>query len=245
MSVPVENANSVAWSPSRATRWLVPLGLALLGVICLVWVDAPVAGRFSQTPLDGELERLFDAAEHFGTPFGQILIALTIAAFASWWEPRLTRILTGAFAAGIMANVGKLLVARQRPSAFAFTGDATWDSFHGLFPLGEGGSAFQSFPSAHTASAFGFACLLSWAFPRGRGLFFFFATLTALHRVQAGSHYPSDVCLGAALGWIVGTALIVPGPVARGFDRLEEKLARMRPGWARTVETKEAPPRAA
>lgn len=87
MSVPVENANSVAWSPSRATRWLIPLGLALLGVICLVWVDAPVAGRFSQTPLDGELERLFDAAEHFGTPFGQILIALTIAAFASWWEP--------------------------------------------------------------------------------------------------------------------------------------------------------------
>jgi undecaprenyl-diphosphatase len=57
-----------------------------------------------------------------------------------------------------------------------------------------------SFPSGHSAAAFGGAWLLGRCFPRLRWLFFIVAGLVAFSRIYLGDHYPGDVFSGSVAG---------------------------------------------
>jgi undecaprenyl-diphosphatase len=57
-----------------------------------------------------------------------------------------------------------------------------------------------SFPSGHSAAAFGGAWLLGRCFPRLRWLFFIVAALVAFSRIYLGDHYPGDVVSGSVAG---------------------------------------------
>jgi undecaprenyl-diphosphatase len=57
-----------------------------------------------------------------------------------------------------------------------------------------------SFPSGHSATAFGGAWLLGQKFPRQRGLMYTIASLVAFSRIYLGDHYPGDVASGSLLG---------------------------------------------
>jgi undecaprenyl-diphosphatase len=57
-----------------------------------------------------------------------------------------------------------------------------------------------SFPSGHSATAFGGAWLFSRYLPRLRRLWYGIASLTAFSRVYLGDHYPGDVVSGSILG---------------------------------------------
>jgi membrane-associated phospholipid phosphatase len=196
-------------------------GLALAGMVCLVFVDFPIGHYFKTHPLHGDLADAVDATEHFGTPFGQLLILGTILTISRGRISWTGRVFWGTCAAGLAAGLVKLLIARTRPRAFEFFTLSITDSFTGFFPLGTGGALAQSFPSAHTASAFGFAALMSWACPTGRPAFLLLAALCGLHRICTQAHFPSDVCFGAALGWFVGSLFVSWPPLSRPFDRME------------------------
>ena len=207
--------------------WRLPLLAGSLGVICLVLLDVPLASWIKFNKVPGELKNLLDAGEHFGTPYGQLMILLTLISVGCLSWPRATRIFLGTVAAGLSANVLKLMVARSRPRVIDFEGFSVWESFAGAFPLGLGGSGIQSFPSAHTASAFGFAVMMFWAFPRGRVAFFVLAMLTALQRVCASAHFPSDVCFGAAIGWSVASLFVHWNRLAKPLERWEDHAREM------------------
>jgi membrane-associated phospholipid phosphatase len=104
----------------------------------------------------------------------------------------LPRVLACALFSGLVADVVKMLIARARPSDFDFSGGA-WTTFGAWFPLASAGSAGQSFPSAHTATAVGFALGFSWLYPNGRRLFPLVAALVACQRIEASAHFLSDV----------------------------------------------------
>jgi undecaprenyl-diphosphatase len=59
-----------------------------------------------------------------------------------------------------------------------------------------------SFPSGHSASAFGGAWLLNRNFPGHWGLRYVLASLVAFSRIYLGDHYPGDVASGSLLGLV-------------------------------------------
>uniref|UniRef100_A0A7C2P0E4 Phosphatase PAP2 family protein n=1 Tax=Schlesneria paludicola TaxID=360056 RepID=A0A7C2P0E4_9PLAN len=193
---------------SPGGRSTVPVALLFLGLIALT-VDVPVARFCDARQYPRIITDVVNNAEPFGHAAGVVLIAATVAVLDSQrrrWAPGLC--LGAAIGGGLSANVVKLLVGRIRPRNFDFGLTGVADTFTALFPFGAGGSSQQSFPSAHTATATGLAVALAALYPQGRWWFATLAALVAVHRVESSAHYPSDVCAGALLGWIVGNACL-------------------------------------
>jgi membrane-associated phospholipid phosphatase len=96
---------------------------------------------------------------------------------------------------GIVADIIKPIAGRLRPILWLR------DQAYGFAPF-HTDSLWNSFPSGHTTTAFALAFSLSTLYPRGRILWFAYALLLASSRVMVDAHYLSDVCAGAALGWL-------------------------------------------
>ncbi|MEW4490600.1 phosphatase PAP2 family protein [Thalassoglobus sp. JC818] len=213
-------------------RWTVPFVCCGLGVFSVFLFDKAAGVYFLDDDWLDEFHELVDAAEHFGTPYGQLIGLFCLTSALKWKEWRIVRFFLAASCAGVAANIMKLFIARSRPNSFDFQSPTIWESFGQWLPFAEGGSAWQSFPSAHTASAFGFAAVLSAAYPHGKPMFVFLAILTGFHRVSVSAHFPSDVFFGAALGWLVGCLFVGNNWLSRKFDRLETR----RPDWLREMD---------
>ena len=100
---------------------------------------------------------------------------------------------------GLLTDITKYIVGRQRPSSYFETRDEKKD-------------AFKSFFSGHTSSAFAVgtstAMMLSNEHPHQRGLIWIstytIASLTGYYRIAADKHYTSDVFMGAIIGTAIG-----------------------------------------
>lgn len=196
--------------------------LLVLSVAAFFVLDHPVAGYLKSHSTKSELSNLFQAAEHFGTIYGAVLILVTLWLVLPDTRRRISRTAAAAIAGGLIADLGKLLVTRLRPGVFDFA-QPIQASITGFLKWGQGGSRHQSFPSAHTAFAFAFAVMLGDLFPRGRSWFLILASLVAMQRLFATAHYPSDVFAGAAVGWAAAWIFLGPSPVSRFYDRLEKR----------------------
>jgi membrane-associated phospholipid phosphatase len=137
------------------------------------------------------------AAALLGTEFARSVrgtIALNV------WRRPLLLILSPALA-GLAAELLKILLRRQRPTLtpeYAFRPIA--DSFWNASGLG--------LPSSHAAVAFGGACAAAMLF-RGSGWILLpVAALCACTRMISNAHYPSDVTLGAIVGFLVARTLV-------------------------------------
>jgi membrane-associated phospholipid phosphatase len=199
--------------------------LAIVGAFALP-IDLSVAAFCRNGDLPGDIARVLHLSEVFAHGAGIALIMLSAAVLDPANRRRLPRVAIGAYLAGLLANGGKLLIARTRPDAFS--GGDILDSFGAWFPflpgrITEGWNyAEQGFPSAHAATAVGFALGLMAVYPRGRWLFVLFATLASLQRISAGAHYPSDVFIGAAIGCFVVAFLNQGTRAAEWLDAWEQ-----------------------
>jgi hypothetical protein len=108
---------------------------------------------------------------------------------------------------------------------------------NGLGKFGSGTSLNSSFPSMHAALAWSAATVLTHEYPGvmtkilGYGL----ATTVSLARVTGKDHFPSDVVVGSALGWMIGEQVYgthhnseLPG---EGYGTFHRGLAEEFPGW--------------
>jgi hypothetical protein len=68
----------------------------------------------------------------------------------------------------------------------------------------------RSFPSGHSATSFAFAALVAHRYPHNKWIkwsAYAVATGVALSRYPAKRHYPSDILMGATVGYFTGTYL--------------------------------------
>jgi membrane-associated phospholipid phosphatase len=95
----------------------------------------------------------------------------------------------------------KFGVERARPSA-----NGVGSSAGAFWPNGKISSSLDSFPSGHTATAFAVAHVIADEYPgwKVKLAVYGLAAATGFERVAGREHFPSDVLVGGAVGYLVG-----------------------------------------
>ncbi|MHB8839773.1 MAG: phosphatase PAP2 family protein [Gemmatimonadaceae bacterium] len=114
------------------------------------------------------------------------------AAARAWY------LVTAMLAGGLLAEIMKLLLRRERPNVLA--GDYSFRPWS-EHPFSTSGLAW---PSSHTMVAFAAATAMARLFPRTKWVWYTLAAGCGLTRLLAHAHFFSDVTLGALMGWSVG-----------------------------------------
>ena len=184
--------------------------LAVVGVM-LHELDMPVA-RFVRSFDIDEVNRLGDAVAVLGQ--GAVIGgAFVLVGLIGWRLKREylkemgVRGVVVVLGIAAVAQLLKHLIGRPRPR-FAHA-----DEFVLSPSLASG---LDSFPSGHTANAFGAAAVVAWYVPALRVPAYVTAGLVGLSRVVRGSHFPTDVFAAAVLGVLIGSL------VAAGWKRWRE-----------------------
>ena len=183
-------------------RFLVLLCLALFVLPFDETISRYVYFRFRGRPT--AIRPFLDRTETFGHGIGILWITVMVYVLDPARRKACLSIIATALCGGGVANIVKLLLSRSRPRTFDFGGNTVFAGFHEWLPYFTGGSGEQSFPSAHTATAVAVAVLLAEMYPRGRWLFSGLAMLVGIQRLHGGAHFPSDILVGAAMGFLVG-----------------------------------------
>jgi membrane-associated phospholipid phosphatase len=215
-------------SPPSYWRFVIVGGVLVAAAAAAFSIDLSLARWFRDRHYPGSLGKLFDLSEVYGHGLGVAMILLAVHQFDRRRRWGLPRIVAGVLAAGLSADVGKLLVERFRPSVFLSVfpaGGSVWDTFVRWLPGTGAGFAGQSFPSGHAATAVGLAIGLGWLYPDGRRLLMALVVLVACQRMAAGAHFASDALGGAAIGCLGAGVVYCRGRINRFFARLEH------PGW--------------
>ena len=203
--------------PTGAARWLLFAGVMAIAGVAALGIDRQVAAWCINGNMPGDLKKIFDFSEAFGHGTGIVLILITMFVLDPVHRRMMPRMIACLISAAIGANLVKMLVARYRPRAFGTEigfDHSIFESFHALFPFGDGGHSLQGFPSAHTTGAVALACSLAMVYPRGRWWFATLAAFVAMQRISSGAHFVSDTCFGAALGLLISTFFWKVGPFA-------------------------------
>jgi undecaprenyl-diphosphatase len=150
--------------------------------------------RFMRTrghwpPLEKAVIRYSKLGEHSAIWFG---IALVGAAAVSRQRPIYLRLIRALMAVEVINALLKIVIGRKRPH------------LDGLPPLATTRSQ-RSCPSAHSASSFAAARILSQVLPSAP--VHSAAVLMAVSRPYLGVHYPSDVLAGMALGTVIAESV--------------------------------------
>jgi membrane-associated phospholipid phosphatase len=192
----------------RLPWWLKSLLVLAATLLALVFFDQPLAQfcRAHRLPdlaqqSHGDVARELMFLEQYGQFSCTVIAVFAVGLMDPKGRRRALAIAMACLLTFVFTYLLKELAGRSRPFNSEVPGFAaghwlwrgpSWDFFDG--------SAWGSFPSAHTTAAFALASSLAWFYPRGRPLFMTLATITAAQRVCHNAHYLSDVLAGMGIG---------------------------------------------
>ena len=190
---------------ARGKHWAPVLGIAAV-TGALIAADPHEAPYFRRTGSFQDFNRVFSGkATDIGTLIAPVsLYAAGLIRKDSYLQK--TALLAGVAVADteILTIVMKGATSRLRPRDVPAGGDFgdTWFQSKGSNWLRGHGS----FPSGHTIAAFSVATVVSRRYPKQRWLPYVaygLAGVVGFSRVSLSSHFPSDVFVGAALGYSI------------------------------------------
>jgi undecaprenyl-diphosphatase len=192
--------------PDPARRPILATALTLAAIrLSVLYLDGPIARAMLGVPPWlhdlAEWVTRFGRADYYLVPLGLVILLLAFGArvlagearrrMARFWVARAGFVWLSVALAGLLNDVVKLVAGRPRPN-IPVEGNAP-------FTFGYG---FQSFPSGHTAVAFGLALSLGLIWPRWRGPLLVYALAVAASRIILRAHYAADVIGGALVAWL-------------------------------------------
>ena len=98
-----------------------------------------------------------------------------------------------------------------------------------------------SFPSDHASAAYAIAIAILLRHRKAGILALILATLVAVSRVALGTHYPTDVLGGAALGALAALVLWAP-PIRRPLHRLADWAGALYDRIINSLRERRTPP---
>lgn len=218
--------------PPRPFLQHIAIGIGLLALgFTLSYFDVQIVAASDPKEWPGDLRRIFKLSEIFAHGFGVAVIILAIWNLSPERRRHIPRLISCVAFPPITAHLIKLVVARKRPTYFLSehlvpswpeSSSVTWGGW-GSEVAWNTEYATQSFPSAHAALVCGLAIGLSFLFPKGRNLFVTLAMIAAVQRVIFLAHWPSDVAIGAALGFLIAGGLIQNWGIGWLCGKLESK----------------------
>lgn len=140
-----------------------------------------------------------------------------------WLQRLAVATVIAATLAGLTCNVFRFSLSRPRPRANAE------DGLYGFRGTVQGWN-YHSFPSGHTATAFGTSTPLLVAGGPAGAVVTLFSSSVAWSRLSLQQHFPSDVLVGAMLGLIYGTAASSRLPALRRRSRYVAQKESTPPG---------------
>lgn len=175
-------------------KWELPI-LAATGVL-IAKVDRPADNRIQSKSLQQTAGQWSNVG--LGLEIGSAALGYGVGCgkHHSYLRDTGFKALAAMGAAGTVDLVLKLTFDRQFPYTPGSTG-RFW-----------GGG--RSFPSGHSATSFAFAAVIAHRYPNKRWLkwsAYALATGVALSRYPAKKHYPSDILMGATIGYVSGIYL--------------------------------------
>ncbi len=192
-------------------------GLAAMG-LAVMPLDPMIASWFAGISKQGDVWREIGAWQQYGQGGSIVIGVVLIWLLDPDRRRRLLDWLVSGAVVWLAVFTAKVLVGRPRPKLedpYGFLWPwGTWDfgpptgSVHAWQVGRILGSELWSMPSNHTAFAVVMSVFLVRMYPRLRGVAVFMACLVGFARVAFGAHYPSDVLIGAAIGWILATLAI-------------------------------------
>jgi len=203
-------------SPRTGIRgyWLLSALFAALG-IAVMPLDQMLGNPNNMEAMPGDLKRFVTLSEIFAHGFGIAIVGAGVWVLSSAHRKLIPRIVMCAIWPALGVHLVKLMIARHRPIKYfdelsqAHFPSSIGDTFLGFMPSQQFNTIYiqQSFPSAHAATAWGLAIGMSWAFPKGRWLFFLIAILASIQRVTSFAHWSSDVFFGIGIAFLMAGAL--------------------------------------
>src|ERR1700722_13590037 len=201
-----------------SNRWLAAPGVVLLLVLLLAAAFAIDPWAYHHV----HMAKVYDtdggrALRSIG--YWPLWIALAIAIWLHDrdWH-RAAYLASTVSVAGILGEILKLLVRRDRPGVY--------DGAYGFRPWSDHPFSSSGFgmPSSHALIAFSGATALAVLFPRATPIWYALAVGCIITRVLSGAHFVSDVTVGALLGlgvalWLRRATRLAPATVHRSDPR--------------------------
>jgi hypothetical protein len=175
-------------------KWELPI-LAATGVL-IAKVDRPADNRIQSKSLQQTAGQWSNVGLGLELASAALAYGIGCGKHHSYLRDTGFKALAAMAAAGTADLALKLAFDRQFPYTPTSTG-----KFRG------GG---RSFPSGHSATSFAFAAVVAHRYPKNKWVkwsAYALATGVSLSRYPAKKHYPSDILIGATLGYVTGTYL--------------------------------------
>jgi membrane-associated phospholipid phosphatase len=197
---------------TNSNRVLSLIAIAAILVCPAVYpFDGELSQFLRQPDLPGDLRKAIELSEAFAHGFGVFFILMSVFVVSVSRRKQVLVAILITLSSGLLANGMKAAFVRVRPHA---EGLVVASSNSAAPPKAEVVEASfwdarqRSFPSGHSATAWGLAIGLALLFPRGIWIFISLALLASAQRIVSGAHYPSDVVAGIAIAFLCAAVIL-------------------------------------